>query len=77
MITYLTLELKSPQPLPCLTDTCVVSSNVRLQLRSPTMTLSLHSLASAARPQLDNTLLAQYNSQNNSVHSVHSGTSNI
>ena len=41
MVTYLSLELKSPQPLPCLTDTCVVSSKAGLQLRSSTIEISL------------------------------------
>ena len=67
MNTYLSLELKSPQPLPCLADTCVVFSKAGLQLRSLTIEISNLGCIGAARAQGDNS----------TVHSVHRSTMHI
>ena len=67
MIAYLSLELKSPRPLPCLTDICVASSKAGLQLGSSTIEISKPVCIGPARAHRDN----------NTVHSVHQSTMHI
>ena len=50
MITYLKLELKSPQPMAFLMKHDVNFPKARLQLRSTTIPLSLHSLPVPVQP---------------------------